>query len=196
MAVSIFLIFPHVQTRGAGISTWHPAGFCRTGCYGVMGPDPSAVLDKFKADHRLAVPWQRCQAVSGSTQHCCLRTDAICAVGPQIAVFGKGYIPGLRCCSVTAILTNFLTLMKTDGRGGDWRNRRRDAPINLAVLSGWQIFKHPALPVSTGGTVTEAMDVDGDPPRQISDIASADFAFNRSSVNAFDFVTLQPIEMP
>jgi DNA-binding transcriptional regulator YiaG len=26
----------------------HSAGFNRTGCYGVVGPDPSAVLDKFK----------------------------------------------------------------------------------------------------------------------------------------------------
>jgi len=25
-----------------------PAGLSRTGCYGVIGPDPSAVLDKFK----------------------------------------------------------------------------------------------------------------------------------------------------
>ncbi len=46
--VSIFLIFPRVETRRAGISTWHPAGFGGTGCYGVIGPDPSAVLDKFK----------------------------------------------------------------------------------------------------------------------------------------------------
>jgi hypothetical protein len=26
----------------------HSAGFGGTGCYGVIGPDPSAVLDKFK----------------------------------------------------------------------------------------------------------------------------------------------------
>lgn len=53
MAVSIFLIFPRDRTRKAGISTWHPAGFCRTGCYGVIGPDPSAVLDKLKPMFRL-----------------------------------------------------------------------------------------------------------------------------------------------
>jgi hypothetical protein len=47
-AVSVFLIFPRAPTRGAGISTWHPAGFGGTGCYGVKGPDPSAVLDKSK----------------------------------------------------------------------------------------------------------------------------------------------------
>jgi hypothetical protein len=44
----IFLIFPLTQTCGAGISTLHSAGFSGTGCYGVIGPDPSAVLDKFK----------------------------------------------------------------------------------------------------------------------------------------------------
>jgi hypothetical protein len=44
----IFLIFPRVETREAGISTWHSAGLSRTGCYGFIGPDPSAVLDKYK----------------------------------------------------------------------------------------------------------------------------------------------------
>jgi hypothetical protein len=44
--VSVFLIFPRFQTNGAGISTCHSAGFCRIGCYGVVGPDPSTVLDK------------------------------------------------------------------------------------------------------------------------------------------------------
>jgi hypothetical protein len=42
---------PHLSpnpTCGAGISTWHSAGLGRIGCYGVAGPDPSAVLDKFK----------------------------------------------------------------------------------------------------------------------------------------------------
>jgi hypothetical protein len=43
----IFLIFPRPED-GAGFSTLHSAGFSRTGCYGVVGPDPSAVLDKFE----------------------------------------------------------------------------------------------------------------------------------------------------
>jgi hypothetical protein len=43
----IFLIFPRPE-GGAGFSTLHSAGLSRTGCYGVIGPDPSAVLDKFK----------------------------------------------------------------------------------------------------------------------------------------------------
>jgi hypothetical protein len=45
-SVGIFLIFPRVPPRRAGISTWHTVGIA--GCYGVIGPDPSAVLDKFK----------------------------------------------------------------------------------------------------------------------------------------------------
>jgi hypothetical protein len=44
----VSLIFPHVGTHEAGISTWHSAGLSRTGCYGVIGPDPSTVLDKQK----------------------------------------------------------------------------------------------------------------------------------------------------
>jgi hypothetical protein len=44
--LSIFPIFPRAKTRGAGLSTWHSVGFGGTGCYGVIGPDPSAVLDK------------------------------------------------------------------------------------------------------------------------------------------------------
>jgi hypothetical protein len=49
VTVIVFLIFPRRVADRAGISTWHSAGFiCRTGCYGVNGPDPSAVLDKFK----------------------------------------------------------------------------------------------------------------------------------------------------
>jgi len=48
MTVSVFLIFPHRIAGGAGISTWHSAVSGKIGCYGVAGPDPSAVLDKFK----------------------------------------------------------------------------------------------------------------------------------------------------
>jgi hypothetical protein len=48
MTVSVFLIFPHYTAGGAGISTWRSAGLSRIGCYGVIGPDPSTVLDKFK----------------------------------------------------------------------------------------------------------------------------------------------------
>ncbi len=54
--VGILLIFPRVKTRRAGISTWHPAGFGGTGCYGVTGPDPSAVLDKFKRISKYLCP--------------------------------------------------------------------------------------------------------------------------------------------
>ena len=45
-------------------------------------------------------------------------------------------------------------------------------------------------------TVPEAMDLNSNPSRQIPEAESADFAFNRGSVNAFNFIALQPIDMP
>jgi len=43
--------------------------------------------------------------------------------------------------------------------------------------------------------VTEAMDLHSNPSRLIPETDSADFAFNRGSVNAFNFIALQPIDM-
>ena len=44
--------------------------------------------------------------------------------------------------------------------------------------------------------MTEAMDLNNDPSRQMIEAESADFVFNRGSVNAFDFIVLQPIDLP
>jgi hypothetical protein len=48
----------------AGFSTLRSAGFGRTGCYGVIGPDPSAVLDKFK--RLLSSPLEKYREATGS----------------------------------------------------------------------------------------------------------------------------------
>ena len=45
-------------------------------------------------------------------------------------------------------------------------------------------------------TAPEAMDLNSNPSRQIPEAESADFAFNRGSVNALNFIALQPIDMP
>jgi hypothetical protein len=49
--VSVFLIFPPARTmRGQELAPGILPAFCKTGCYGVKGPVPSAVLDKFNLD--------------------------------------------------------------------------------------------------------------------------------------------------
>jgi hypothetical protein len=57
--------------------------FCRTGCYGVKGPVPSAVLDKFNLDQtsfcsdKLSSSFPRTAGVPGQALTSVVVTDAI-----------------------------------------------------------------------------------------------------------------------